>query len=625
MMAFSLVLTSFAAAAFGDCDVPGPDCDGNGLEDSCEIASDPSLDCDQDGILDFCFVTEFPYEDCDVNLVPDVCELSLPGADTDGNGTLDVCDCGLTGLALPHPDPISGESFGRSVAIDGDRIVVGVRDGESCYVFRRDAGVWVFEQELISEDQNGDGSPDITGFALGWGQGVKIAGDTIAIGARLYNVPGTPPMFNAGIIVTFKLTDSGWVEESRLQPPGLGEADVFSQAMDFKETTIVTSAPGADDAGEKAGELHLFERSIYDGWTWRTDFRPDDLQPGDSFAASLSVNGAMIAAAATRSDDLGEDTGVVYLLEKDGLMFEVVDKIYSPDPFPFQEYGLALELTDDLLVVGAPYDSRLGPLQGMVGIHRKLEDGTWSSTVLRPDDLEDNQLFGGSVTVSGDRLIVGAPSVWSDPTITPPSAKIYVFKEDGSGQWVEERRFLLPTFQDSTLGLCLDLQGTEFVAGGLFDDRYGLNTGIARVFDLTPAIDCDGDGVCDLPQQYDPAFDCDGNGVIDSCEGYTEDDCDNNGVPDDCELADNDCNGNGRLDVCDIADGEGDKGCDGVLDICQCLADFNSSGVVSFEDLLVLISTWGACTPECPTDLDCDGEVGMSDILELLNAWGQCG
>ena len=116
----------------------------------------------------------------------------------------------------------------------GDRIVVGVRDGESCYVFRRDAGVWVFEQELISEDQNGDGSPDITGFALGWGQGVKIAGDTIAIGARLYNVPGTPPMFNAGIIVTFKLTDSGWVEESRLQPPGLGEADVFSQAMDFK-------------------------------------------------------------------------------------------------------------------------------------------------------------------------------------------------------------------------------------------------------------------------------------------------------------------------------------------------------------------------------------------------------
>ena len=59
-------------------------------------------------------------------------------------------------------------------------------------------------------------------------------------------------MFNAGIIVTFKLTDAGWVEESRLQPPGLGEADVFSQAMDFKETTIVTSAPGADDAGEKA-------------------------------------------------------------------------------------------------------------------------------------------------------------------------------------------------------------------------------------------------------------------------------------------------------------------------------------------------------------------------------------
>ena len=98
----------------------------------------------------------------------------MPGADTDGNGTLDVCDCGLTGLALPHPDPISGESFGRSVAIDGDRIVVGVRDGESCYVFRRDAGVWVFEQELISEDQTVMAA--LTSLGLRWdgGKGSRL-------------------------------------------------------------------------------------------------------------------------------------------------------------------------------------------------------------------------------------------------------------------------------------------------------------------------------------------------------------------------------------------------------------------------------------------------------------------
>ena len=93
----------------------------------------------------------------------------------------------------------------------------------------------------------------------------------------------------------------------------------------------------------------------------------------------------------------------------------------------------------------------------------------------------------------------------------------------------------------------MDLQGTEFVAGGLFDDRYGLNTGIARVFDLTPAIDCDGDGVCDLPQQYDPAFDCDGNGVADTLDIAA---CD--GDPG-CL----DCNGNGRPDRCDLVDRSG--------------------------------------------------------------------
>ena len=56
------------------------------------------------------------------------------------------------------------------------------------------------------------------------------------------------------------------------------------------------------------------------------------------------------------------------------------------------------------------------------------------------------------------------------------------------------------------------------MAGALYDDRYGEDAGLARVFDLLPGLDCDEDGLCDLSQIFTPDFDCNLNGVVDACE-----------------------------------------------------------------------------------------------------------
>jgi hypothetical protein len=59
-----------------------------------------------------------------------------------------------------------------------------------------------------------------------------------------------------------------------------------------------------------------------------------------------------------------------------------------------------------------------------------------------------------------------------------------------------------------------------------------------------------------------------------------------------------------------------------VEDTCPTdLAD--PSGETGFADLLVVLSTWGACVG-CPADLDADGVVGFADLLILLAEWGPC-
>lgn len=54
-----------------------------------------------------------------------------------------------------------------------------------------------------------------------------------------------------------------------------------------------------------------------------------------------------------------------------------------------------------------------------------------------------------------------------------------------------------------------------------------------------------------------------------------------------------------------------------------CTGDVDASGEVGFDDLLAVLTDWGACGG-CPSDLDGDGVVGFDDLLAVLVGWGPC-
>ena len=52
--------------------------------------------------------------------------------------------------------------------------------------------------------------------------------------------------------------------------------------------------------------------------------------------------------------------------------------------------------------------------------------------------------------------------------------------------------------------------------------------------------------------------------------------------------------------------------------------DLDGDGSVGFNDLLILLASWGACPspPDpCVADINDDGSVGFGDLLVLLAAW----
>jgi hypothetical protein len=93
-----------------------------------------------------------------------------------------------------------------------------------------------------------------------------------------------------------------------------------------------------------------------------------------------------------------------------------------------------------------------------------------------------------------------------------------------------------------------------------------------------------------------------------------------------------DCNNNGVFDAIDIANGAPDTNHNGVPDSCEhlCSADIaplpNGDGLVNVNDLLSIITSWGAC-PECPADIAPPGGnnvVNVDDLLQVVTHWGPC-
>ena len=68
-----------------------PDCNENGVWDTCDIAYGTSVDCNGNGRPDECEIEDIPDDDCNGNGIIDICELNET-TDCNNNGQLDTCD-----------------------------------------------------------------------------------------------------------------------------------------------------------------------------------------------------------------------------------------------------------------------------------------------------------------------------------------------------------------------------------------------------------------------------------------------------------------------------------------------------------------------------------------------------
>lgn len=299
---------------------------------------------------------------------------------------------------LASPSPASNDLFGDSVAVQGDTAVVGApqagaADEGKVYVFRWNGSEWILWQELQASDLvSGDR----------FGKSVAISGDVIAVGAPFSDSAGS----SAGAVYLFHNEADTWIERQKLVAGDAAQNGEFGTSLSILDAwRIMIGAPGDDDRGAGSGSAYIFERSHMD-WLFQNKLTAPDGTSGDRFGTSVAVDGFRAVVGAPLADGVVSTTGAAYSFEQTAGTWNGGWKLITGAGG--DKVGNSVSLGQDLLVVGLPGRDFNGGDNGVVFGYR-WDGSSWLEKQQLPIQAGSVDLFGWAVDLSASRAIAGSP------------------------------------------------------------------------------------------------------------------------------------------------------------------------------------------------------------------------
>ncbi len=261
---------------------------------------------------------------------------------------------------LLPPDPTELGLFGVAVALSGDTAAIGAVEtaatappwGASvAYVFRQDgADPWTLEQTLVGTGRVGND----------WfGRTLAIQGNTIVVGASR----DESTIFGAGAAYVFERDGGGsWEQTARLVSSDPWEFGYFGSSVTVSGDTIAVGSNGEGGLSTTSsrGAVHLFVRDGAGGWSQTQRLVPGT--PGiDGFGYSVALDGGTLAVGTTGE---GTQAGPVYVFERtaDG-SFRVRTQLTLSGASGTGS-GARVALSEDVALAGAPWASPNGRHSG---------------------------------------------------------------------------------------------------------------------------------------------------------------------------------------------------------------------------------------------------------------------
>lgn len=200
----------------------------------------------------------------------------------------------------------------------------------------------------------------------------------------------------------------------------------------------------------------------------------------DKFGSVIDISGNKAIITATHDDDKGVDSGSAYIFSYDGSNWIQEAKLLASDGAARDSFGISASISNNVAVVGSYYDDDKGSQSGSVYVFR-FNGASWiQEAKLLANDGTENDYFGYSVSISEDKIIVGS---FSNSEKGTGAGAAYAFRYNGSS-WIQEAKlFANDAAQNDYFGYSVSISGDKAIIGSLYDDVNVSNSGSAYIFE----------------------------------------------------------------------------------------------------------------------------------------------
>jgi hypothetical protein len=342
----------------------------------------------------------------------------------------------LTNLAEGELD----DAFGYSVAIDGELVAVGIpfddvednngmelTNAGSAYVFQRDSGGpghWGFVCKLVASDRHAVDS---------FGASIAISGGTIVVGAPNHD-KDTDSDAGAAYVFEYYNQSGGQREEiKKLIATSDWESDAyFGNSVATNGDLIVIGAFNDEDNGENSGSVYLFQRNTggNDNWGQIKKLTATDGKAYDNFGYSVAIGYGNIVVGADYDDinTLLFNAGSAYVFGQNNggpNNWGQVKKLISEDGARSDYFGHSVAIYRDHIVIGAPGDDDCSGSAYLFQRNLGGSDNWGQLKKLTAPTRESDDYFGLSVAISGLLVVIGAPQ--QDVGSATQAGSAYIF------------------------------------------------------------------------------------------------------------------------------------------------------------------------------------------------------
>ena len=333
---------------------------------------------------------------------------------------------------LTADDAAANDQFGHSVGISGDNLVTGAHrdddggsDSGSAYVFVRSGTTWAQKTKLSADD-----AASLDSF----GKSVALSGQTVVVGARLNDDDGT----DSGSAYPFIITRSvSFAQDAKLTASDGAAEDRFGSSVAISGDTAVVGAPLADPAigaGPKdtAGAAYVFVRSS-GVWSQQAKLVSSSETPTfDEFGGSVAISGETVVVGVTGEDVGGTDLGAAYVFVRSGSSWSEQARLVASSPSSFDDFGFSVAIEGNTAVIGAQGVDNAAPNSGAAYVFVRSGNSWSQQAKLTASDGGNADSLGRAVAISGDTVVVG--SMFDDlNSTTTDSGSAYVFVKPGGG------------------------------------------------------------------------------------------------------------------------------------------------------------------------------------------------